>query len=439
MPAPILANSENAITLLKDRVVIEFGRPITCKGDCDVLSELIEQRTKRLLSVNTLRRLFDVMPSEGRPSLETLNILSAFCGVEDFHEFKRSVQVALPQLTLTVESVNDLHTALGNSPLFYQTTSHLLQLAFKDQNISFLTSFFNLTTFQGKTDYTDTELKKVLMGFGTGLRANPKLFDELTGYYASHAAAQSLYFEFFVDYDYLTIRHHKAMRSYAQNKTQTEAKLFSSCVLFFHAFLERDRNACSALIKEINGIEVFANLHPLPVGRRMASNILYQHYYEGSVKKNLLNEVFELEKTMPRQGTLGRSVPHYHCVVAEALNWCGLHEQAALLMELAIGSYKPEASYYSSSFLSIVDMTYAEALLKTNRVEEARLVFQKADALLFTERDRNFYTMHHHKLSAEMHKLHNPKLATSFRRAALEIATNHRFKFFEGAIKTTLR
>jgi hypothetical protein len=380
------------------------------------------------------------MPSEGRPSPETLHILSAFCGFVDFYEFKQSVQNNdLAQPTLTIESVNELHMALGNSPLFYQTTSHLLQLAFLKLNMPFLKSFFDLNTFQGNTDYTETELKKVLMGFGTGLRANPKLFDELTGHYASHATAQSLYFEFFVDYDYLTIRHHKALRSYAQNKKQTEAKLFSSCVLFFHAFLERDRNGCAALIKEINAIEVSANIHPFPIGRRMACNILHQHYYLGSIKKLLLAEVFELEKTMPRQGTLGRAVPHYHCVVAEALNWCGLHEEAVHLMELAIGSYKPEMSYYSSSFLSIVDMTYAEALLKTNRTEEARLVFQKADASLFTERDRNFYTMHHHKLSAEMHKQHNPKLAASFTRAAVEIATSHRFKFFEGAIKSTLR
>jgi hypothetical protein len=434
MPSPILAISENAITLLKDRVVSELGRPTACKNDCDGLSELIEQQTKRLISVNTLRRLFDVMPSEGRPSLETLNILSAFCGFVDFHEFKRSIQINLPQPSLMVESVNDLHAALGNSPLFYQTTGHLLQLAFRDSNTTFLKSFFDLNTFQKNTDYTETELKKVLMCFGTGLRANPKLFDELTGHYAAHAIAQSLYFEFFVDYDFLTIRHHKAMRSYAQNKKQTEAKLFSSCLLFLHSFLLRDRNACTALIKEINDIEVSDNLHPFPVGRRMACAILFQHFYLGSVKKSLLAEVFELERAMPRQGTLGRAVPHYHCVVAEAFNWCGLHEEAALLMELAIGSYKPEVSYYSSSFLSIVDMTYAEALLKTNRTEEARLVFQKADASLFTERDKNFYTMHHHKLSAEMHKQHNPKLAASFKRSAREIAVNHKFKFFEGTL-----
>jgi len=63
---------EHEINNLKDCIVAQFGQSITTKGDCDKLSESIETNVLKNVSVNTLRRFFDVMPTLSKPSLETL-------------------------------------------------------------------------------------------------------------------------------------------------------------------------------------------------------------------------------------------------------------------------------------------------------------------------------------------------------------------------------
>lgn len=433
MPSPFSGFQEGLTTLLRDLIVKEFGQSISTKTDCDKLSELIEIRTHKVLSVNTLRRFFDIMPTGSKPSLETLNILSAFCGYADFFDFRQSIKekdnVFNPDLT--AEGVNDLYQALGDTPRFYTTLSWLIKFAFSDNNTLFLKSLFDLDVFKGKFDYTQGEFKKPLMTLGLELQSNPKMFDMLVAHYVGNPVAQALYFECFVDYDFLTIRHHHAIRAYSQTRKDKEAQLFSLCILFLHSFFLKDRITCSDLIKKINAIDFSTELHPFPAGRKMACTILYQAFYLGNVKPALIKEIFELEQLMPRQGLLGRSIPNYHITIAEAFVWSGLHQDAISIIELALQSYPVESNYNTQGILSNLWVTYADALLKSSRIEESRNIFNKVDATHFDVHNKQFSLMHYYKVSSEIQKQDNSKLAASLKRSSLEIANNHKFKFFQ--------
>lgn len=433
MPLPVSGLQESHLASLRDLMVKEFGKPISSKADCDKLSELIESRTQKIISVNTLRRFFDVMATSSKPSLETLNILSAFCGYADFFDFSQSIKQKEKALKsdMTVDAVNDLYRAIGDSPQFYTTLSWLIKFAFRDNNVCFLKSFFELDAFQGNLDYTQGELKRPLMDFGLELQASPKIFEMLVGHYAANPVAQALYFECFVDYDSLTVRHHRAIRMYLENRKDKEAQLFSLCLLFLHSFLLKDRVTCSELIKRINAIEFSTELHPFPVGRKMACNILFQSFYLGGIKSTLIKEVFEMESMIPRDGIVGRNIPSYHAMVAEAFAWSGLYQEAIAMIELALQSYETEPNYLTQGILSNLWLTYSEALLKSSRIEESREVYRKVDVSHFDLNTRDFCLMHYHKIGSEIHKHGNPKLAASLRRSALEIASNHKFKFFQ--------
>lgn len=425
--------SEFVLSALKEKVVEDFDSPITSKTDCDRISERIEAQTGRVISVNTLRRFFEIMPTASRPSLETLNILSAFCGYADFFDFKHCLdeKEKAAKSDLRLGAVNDLYLAFGDTPQFYTTLSWLIKFAFRDNNISFLKSFFDLDVFKGKFDYTQGDFKKPLMNFGLELQSSPKMFDMLVGHYVNNPVAQALYFECFVDYDFLTIRHHHAIRAYSQNRKGNEAQLFSLCILFLHFFLLKDRVSCSDLIKRINAIDFSTELHPFPAGRKMACNILFQSFFLGNVKSALINEIFEVEKAMPREGTLGRNIPSYHSMVAEAFAWSGLHHEAVAIIELALGAYKTESNYHTQGILSNLLVTYSDVLLKSSRIEESRNVYSKVDTSHFDVSMKNFSLMHYYKIGSEIQKQDNPKLGASLKRSSLEIASNYKFKFFE--------
>lgn len=320
---------------------------------------------------------------------------------------------------------------MGNAPQFYSTLGWLIKYAVKDNNHVFLKDFFELTFLKDQLDYTKGELKKPVTALGLELQANPALFDFLTQHYAANPTAQALYFEHFVDYDFLTIRHHQAIRAYAKNKQGNEAKLFSLCLLFLHSFLLKDRLTCYDLLKQINRIEFSPDLHPFPLGRKMACNILYQAFYAGGVKPDLIKEIFDLEKVMPRDGLIERDLPCYHTMVAEAFALAGLHREAAAIIELAIQSYSTEINQLSQGLLSIMWTVYAHALFQLQRIEESREVFKKIDTSHYAEHDRNYNLMQYYKLASLLLQKDDPKAALSMKRMALEIATNHRFKFFQ--------
>jgi len=175
MPSTFSKFQESEIVLLKDLITDEYGHSISSKTDCDKLVELIELRTSKVISTNTLRRFFEVMPNDGNPSLSTLNILAQFLGFTDFFEFQKSFsQKSRIGRELSLFAVDDLYQVFGDTPQFYQTLNWLVQLAFRDRNLHFLKGFFDLDVFSDKFDYTQGAHKEVLMTFGSELQSNRK-------------------------------------------------------------------------------------------------------------------------------------------------------------------------------------------------------------------------------------------------------------------------
>ena len=76
------------IKQLKKEIDNKFGKKITYAKDCDKLSKLISDVTKRNISSTTLRRFYGLMSSKTQPSQYTLDTLSIFIGYANFEEFQ---------------------------------------------------------------------------------------------------------------------------------------------------------------------------------------------------------------------------------------------------------------------------------------------------------------------------------------------------------------
>ena len=72
--------------LLKNNTIKTAGFDITSRGDCERLSNLILEKTDILLSYNTLRRFFGLIPYT-KPNKSTLNTLANYNGYNSFTHF----------------------------------------------------------------------------------------------------------------------------------------------------------------------------------------------------------------------------------------------------------------------------------------------------------------------------------------------------------------
>lgn len=79
---------EEDIDTLSFQVQHSFGTPIKTKKNVhDLIDAITKQNPKDVISFNTLRRFFKLIPSTHTPTIETLNILSRFCGYSHWDEF----------------------------------------------------------------------------------------------------------------------------------------------------------------------------------------------------------------------------------------------------------------------------------------------------------------------------------------------------------------
>ena len=78
------------IESLKKKIELKIGREIKKRGDCQYLSDRINEELDENLSYNTIRRTFGVESNcKIKPRNSTLNILSRFVGYKSFENFSR--------------------------------------------------------------------------------------------------------------------------------------------------------------------------------------------------------------------------------------------------------------------------------------------------------------------------------------------------------------
>lgn len=75
---------------LQKNVGKQFGKQISSSTDCDRLAVLLSYNFNVNLSSQTLRRFFGLIKSTSKSSHFTLDLLSKFCGYQDFENFSKS-------------------------------------------------------------------------------------------------------------------------------------------------------------------------------------------------------------------------------------------------------------------------------------------------------------------------------------------------------------
>ncbi len=88
MSRKVIQIGEEDIDALTQQVNHTFGGNIkTKKNVFDLIDAIVKQHPKDVISFNTLRRFFKLIPSTHTPTIETLNILCRYCGYSSWDEF----------------------------------------------------------------------------------------------------------------------------------------------------------------------------------------------------------------------------------------------------------------------------------------------------------------------------------------------------------------
>ncbi len=128
LKSAVMGERENIRQILKDELLCAHKQEIKYAKDCQILSLSIRQKTKRQISVTTLKRLFGIVPSRYNPSKYTLDSLAIYLDYLDWDDLKNSKGRINPEFleldhwsllknriqTLTDRSLSSLKTKLGD-------------------------------------------------------------------------------------------------------------------------------------------------------------------------------------------------------------------------------------------------------------------------------------------------------------------------------------
>ncbi len=123
-----MGERDNIRSILKDELLKAHKLEIIYAKDCQILSLSICQKTKRQISVTTLKRLFGIVRSQYNPSKYTLDSLAVYLDYRDWEELKSSKEKSSPEFldldhwsllknrvqTLTGRSLSSLRAKLGD-------------------------------------------------------------------------------------------------------------------------------------------------------------------------------------------------------------------------------------------------------------------------------------------------------------------------------------
>ena len=187
---------------LKNHIFLRYGKPIKYYYECELLSNHIQDCIKEYISPQTLRRILGFIKSESNPSNRTLDLVSNYCGFDNYRE-------------------------LSNNQ-YIQNNRQL-----KTETISFIKEFYNIKP----SEINDINYQKACGNIAKKLTNDYKLLNSLNTYLSKNKTAQIYFFERYPYLDGIRQEYLNSFNLYVQEKRTNESIIFSHAILFLSAFI----------------------------------------------------------------------------------------------------------------------------------------------------------------------------------------------------------
>jgi len=225
--------------------------------------------------------------------------------------------------------------------------SILYEIAYENEDYETLKDLCNLP---------ESILSSLMVRFSVGnsFRINNSIQSDLVREYATHPVGQKFFFEQFVDTNFIINNYELRITEYLKNKQTKEARLFGNSILFLAAFLKMDSSACKKQFEIINQIEPDSTIHPWPIGRKVAYQILYCYFADKKPVQNILGFIEHyLTIAYSYPNYLDNGLVEFELPILMALVLTKDYETIIKLYEKVIHSYKiemPQELSYSNKY-----------------------------------------------------------------------------------------
>ena len=222
-----MSKANTIVHQLRLQVIRTFGKQINTATDCISLATLLAQKFNTNISPQTLRRFFGLIKSASASSQFTLNLLSKFCGYEDFKDFGHSY------------NDRELQLFFGNAE---NTTQHYWEKS--EQLCKQITNSPELLVSTHHRLMSFPMARKYFM-------ENHPLRDMLGSVYSQYFSA------------------------YLKFSTHNEAKIFAYGVLFQSEFLLQNNELMELYYRKVKDTELTDEVHVIPAGLKFGTQLLY--------------------------------------------------------------------------------------------------------------------------------------------------------------------
>ena len=336
-------NVEN-LSLVKDEVERIYGRKVLTASDCQFLSKDIYQRTQYQVSLNTLRRTFNLMKSKYQPSMFTLDLLSKYCGYTSITDF----------ISQKEESMNN------NNHDNYFGLLNFLVLLFNDSNI------------KNKDDITYINLVRDVIN---NLEKWPNVIEDFQQQVARKVNGQTFYFEQFINIDKLNSYYGNGLRYYLNEKKSVDAQIFGHSLLCFRNWLTINDEGVLKHFNALKNLTPHPTAHPFISGRYYAAMLYYSDVFKGDTDLVLMaaRDFYAGLKLVKHPD---QCFPCFEYIMAEALILVNHYDEAMYYINESVkkrNNHLPphiDVRLFESIFLF-----KAIALSKSGRVEESKEIF----------------------------------------------------------------
>ncbi len=390
------------IGLLRQKVSTTFGKEITRSFECETLSMRIKEDTGEYLSPQSLRRFLGFLDSGFNPAINSLNILSRYCGYFDWDDFVgRSQRQTYVPLTTKEEMALYLD--------FYK-----LQLQ----------------------DEQDINFHNACRIINTRILNNPALLEGLAKPLAQNPVAQIYFYERFPFIDGLCCGYERSIKLYLQHKKGEEAQVFGICLLVLGAFLSKDNKLLHIAFAKLRRYSLQDKWHPFVIGRFIGSHLLFYHAMgQEEAKMGWLEQAKHYGNHFASVSRIRYwKFPYYQFMICDYLNLVREYRLSCKLLfpfrNIKNGELTVEEGYYDA--LLIISRVSSRGITKT---DQARKALQEADFHKLGVIFKNYFTIQYLIVCLQSTPLNQIKKRKELMQRADQLIHQTGFIYFREFIK----
>ncbi len=330
---------------LRNKIQSTYGEEILFSKDCIPLSEDLFSRIKSKISPQTLRRLFGFIKDEIKISNTSLQLLSNYCGYENYNDLLNG---------------NTVGKALNESEVKYIK----LFFSISSNNLGFDENYHNASK----------NISKLLF-------SNSNLLNKTSTYLSKNPAAQVYFFERFPYLDGICSGYEIHLKKYLFEKRNQEAQLFGNCLMYLSYALSNNSKRKSQ-IKLINSLPIEDKIHPFPFARMFASNIM-ENYLNNNVEEleywisYCLKEANKPDKSKKEY----INFPYFQFIIADVFNLIERPYEAEEILRIGELDYKriPDTTL-DEGYIEALDLIKAINLFQLGKISECKRMFKRINS-----------------------------------------------------------